>query len=73
MPINDTTLYCEVKVKFFTVTDCRLVNPCEKHSGRGFTYFSCYGNSILYNEGAEKGGYTIQLYHIRTTIPELLP
>ena len=31
--------------------------------GRGFTYFSCYGNSILYNERVEIGGYTIQFYH----------
>ena len=33
------------------------------HSGRGFTYFSCYGNIILYNERVEIGGYTIQFYH----------
>ena len=30
------------------------------HRGRGFSYFSCYGNSFLYNE---IGGYTIQFYH----------
>ena len=33
------------------------------HSGHGFSYFSCYGNSILYNEIVEIGGYTIQLYY----------
>ena len=33
------------------------------HRGRGFFYFSCYGNSILYNERVEIGGYTIQFYH----------
>ena len=44
------------------------------HSGRGFSYFSCYGNSILNNERVEIGGYTIQfILQIRTTIEELLP
>ena len=33
------------------------------HSWRGYSYFSCYGNSILYNERVEIGGYTIQFYH----------
>ena len=33
------------------------------HRGRGFSYFSYYGNSILYNERVEIGGYTIQFYH----------
>ena len=33
------------------------------HSGRGISNFSCYGNSILYNEIVEIGGYTIQFYH----------
>ena len=33
------------------------------HKGRGFSYFTCYGNSILYNEIVEIGGDTIQLYY----------
>ena len=33
------------------------------HSGRGCSYFSCYGNSILYHERVEIIGYTIQFYH----------
>ena len=33
------------------------------HGGRGFSYFSCYGNSILYNKIVVIGGYTIQLYY----------
>ena len=31
--------------------------------GLGFSYFSCYGNGILYNERVDIGGYTIQFYH----------
>ena len=39
-------------------------SPIERfHLGRGFSYFSSYGNSILYNERVEIGGYTIQFYH----------
>ena len=33
------------------------------HSRCGFSYFSSYGNSILYNERVEIGGNTIQFYH----------
>ena len=42
---------------------CTKSGFIEGVAGRGFFYFSCYGNSILYNERVEIGGYTIQFYH----------
>ena len=33
------------------------------HQIKIVSVFSCYGNSILYNEIVEIGGYTIQLYY----------
>ena len=39
----------------------RIATTC--HSGNGFSYFSYYGNTIVYNERVEIGGDTIQFYH----------
>ena len=33
------------------------------HQIKIVSIFSCYGNSILYNERVEIGGNTIQFYH----------